>query len=417
MKGFGRRLPISPVCKRLMLFSSADWAIIWRQISYHLRNRAHSVFSLGHHRSPADDDGEHPRPRETWIDVAKGVGIFLVVFEHVVRGLVAANVISATPLFRATDYTIYLFHMPLFFFLSGLTARLRFEKRKRGPSLGRLLSLVYVYFFWSFAQLSLQLFFYNYVNYPASPIDFVRILYAPTGQFWFLYALLLCHLVFLMAASEIALMLLAVAVAVAIRYLQLSPLLIVSITAYFLIYYAAGNFAVSRTVLSQRSATTLMAVVTVFAIAAAANWALFSGNFASPGAVPAAFLGIAAVIIASQIIAGPVAAALAQMGRCSLTIFVAHVIVAAAIRALMLRLGIPHNAALYIVCGVAGGIVAPMALHLALARFGLLPLFGLAPFRLPERRARHTDGTRATIVDNAIHGADSSSAASDKSPV
>jgi fucose 4-O-acetylase-like acetyltransferase len=78
-----------------------------------------SLLSLGHHGSPEDNDRESSPPRESWIDVAKGVGIFLVVFEHVVRGLVAANVVSATTLFHITDYTIYLFHMPLFFFYQG----------------------------------------------------------------------------------------------------------------------------------------------------------------------------------------------------------------------------------------------------------------------------------------------------------
>jgi hypothetical protein len=52
----------------------------------------------------------------------------------------------------------------------------------------------------------------------------------------------------------------------------------------------------------------------------------------------------------------------------------------------MLRLGVPHNVALYVACGISAGSVAPMLLHLPLGRFGLLPFFGLAPFGLFQRR-------------------------------
>jgi fucose 4-O-acetylase-like acetyltransferase len=344
--------------------------------------------SLERYKSPQNKNGDYSSLREIWIDVAKGIGIFLVVFEHTVRGLVGANVISATKLFQITDYTIYLFHMPLFFFLSGLTARLGFNRRRRGPSLDRLFLLIYAYFFWSIAQLSLQLSFYEYVTHPASPVEFVRMLYSPIGQFWFLYSLLLCHIIFLTVAKEAALMLLAVASAVALRFFDLSPLWIISVTAYFFIYYAAGTFATPRIAAWKSSTPILIALIAMFAIAAAVNWALFPGDFASPAAFPAAFLGIAVVVVGSQMIAGRVASALVLMGRCSLTIFVAHVIAAAAVRALMLEIGVPHNAALYIACGVSVGIVAPMVLHLVLARFGLLPLFGLAPLALVERRQR-----------------------------
>lgn len=45
--------------------------------------------------------------RDHLIDVAKGIGILLVVFAHIYKG-------------SCTDF-IYLFHMPLFFYLSGAT--------------------------------------------------------------------------------------------------------------------------------------------------------------------------------------------------------------------------------------------------------------------------------------------------------
>ena len=59
------------------------------------------------------------RNRVYWIDYAKGIGIFLVVIGHVCRGLTSGSILS--PLVaKSIDQWIYAFHMPIFFFLSGL---------------------------------------------------------------------------------------------------------------------------------------------------------------------------------------------------------------------------------------------------------------------------------------------------------
>ena len=57
--------------------------------------------------------------RESWVDYAKGIGILLVVFGHVNRGLQAAGIIMPSKLYH--------FHMPLFFFCLAcfLLSRLR----------------------------------------------------------------------------------------------------------------------------------------------------------------------------------------------------------------------------------------------------------------------------------------------------
>ncbi|MBC1212116.1 acyltransferase family protein [Listeria booriae] len=60
--------------------------------------------------------------RITWIDYAKGIGIILVVYGHVLRGVFEAGLDIPIKLFTYEDSFIYSFHMPLFFFLSGLFA-------------------------------------------------------------------------------------------------------------------------------------------------------------------------------------------------------------------------------------------------------------------------------------------------------
>ncbi|MBC7755034.1 MAG: acyltransferase family protein [Bdellovibrio sp.] len=58
--------------------------------------------------------------RTLWVDYAKALGIMLVVYGHVTRGLYNAQIPMNENLFKLIDSIIYSFHMPLFFFLSGL---------------------------------------------------------------------------------------------------------------------------------------------------------------------------------------------------------------------------------------------------------------------------------------------------------
>lgn len=60
----------------------------------------------------ATPKAQQSKPRVAWIDMAKGIGILLVIFGH--------SGISKVPL-----AVIYTFHMPIFFFLSGLVLNVK----------------------------------------------------------------------------------------------------------------------------------------------------------------------------------------------------------------------------------------------------------------------------------------------------
>lgn len=61
--------------------------------------------------------------RNLWVDYAKAIGIVLVVYGHVVRGLLNAGILQDAEFHGLVDSVIYSFHMPLFFFLSGQIGR------------------------------------------------------------------------------------------------------------------------------------------------------------------------------------------------------------------------------------------------------------------------------------------------------
>ncbi len=124
------------------------------------------------------------------VDLARGIGIVLVVLGHALRqdGALPAlmeNMISV----------IYSFHMPLFFFLSGFVSvrvlSLRGPRQVSGWLKGRAGRLLIPYFFVSICYLPLKAFLSRYAQKPFALRDAWRILIgeSPDTMLWYLYVL------------------------------------------------------------------------------------------------------------------------------------------------------------------------------------------------------------------------------------
>lgn len=83
--------------------------------------------------------------RETWVDYAKGIGIILVVFGHANRGLYSSGIYISPEIYHYLDNIIYSFHMPLFFFLSGLFFVSSIKTSLRGYFYGVRLKMLYIH--------------------------------------------------------------------------------------------------------------------------------------------------------------------------------------------------------------------------------------------------------------------------------
>ena len=130
--------------------------------------------------------------RQAEPDMAKAAGIILVVFGHVLRGLFSAGIVEEEGILAAIDRMIYLFHMPLFFYLSGLFAEKSVMRdgsaaftRKMAETL--LLPLIV----WSYIQFTIQFAAGGAVNNPVSLIGVLTAPFPPRQQFWFLGSLFL----------------------------------------------------------------------------------------------------------------------------------------------------------------------------------------------------------------------------------
>ncbi len=230
--------------------------------------------------------------RSDWQDRAKGIGIILVVFGHVMRGLTSAGIMPDDLLNRDVDYTLYTFHMPLFFLLSGLNVEASLARGRSRFIKKRVWTLLWPYVLWSLAQGSIQVVLGGSLNGSLNWSDLAKIGWQPYAQFWFLYVLMLCHLVAIIFGTKPAVLL-----GLAVAGLALSPYApyVPQKFLFNLPFYVAGILAARHLWIFEGGWLRTALAILCFALFAILN-RMAGGNYDSLGALPAAFCGIAAVI-------------------------------------------------------------------------------------------------------------------------
>lgn len=144
------------------------------------------------------DDVKSETDRIAWLDYAKGIGIILVVYGHVLVGLKGARIGLSEHFFYFSHNIVYSFHMPLFFFLAGLNvSRSLIERGAIGFIVNKLLVIMYPYMIWSLLTGGLQIIFSRYINSSITPLDLLRIWYCPLPDqhYWFLFTLFMMYMV------------------------------------------------------------------------------------------------------------------------------------------------------------------------------------------------------------------------------
>lgn len=131
------------------------------------------------------------------IDIAKGIGIILVVIGHVCGGIIDTGYYNNDYVPKILYIFIYSFHMPLFFILSGLFVQNSINKKGYGYLKQNIPRLGWSYILWSIIQVSFIFAASNYVNTPIKSDywnSIISIAYSPPSQFWFLYVLMLMQI-------------------------------------------------------------------------------------------------------------------------------------------------------------------------------------------------------------------------------
>ncbi|GAX05144.1 fucose 4-O-acetylase [Secundilactobacillus pentosiphilus] len=134
--------------------------------------------------------------RIDWVDVAKGLGILLVIYGHAIGGIMNSSGVQISRALYDTYNVIYGFHMPLFFFLSGLFASKWVQREWHLAFKQKALTLVIPYFIWTFITGTVMAISKRFTN---SGLGFRNVLWspiAPFSEYWFLYVLFFSFVIY-----------------------------------------------------------------------------------------------------------------------------------------------------------------------------------------------------------------------------
>lgn len=331
--------------------------------------------------------------RHAWADVARGLGIALVVIGHTLRGLFNSNIIENAGAWAYVDRFIYAFHMPLFFFLSGVFLGSRAQESFRQLAARRLLRLGYPYVIWASLQMVIQALVSRHTNHPASLSDVWTIVFEPPMQFWFLYALLLQSL-WLGLLDKLGMkpglvLALAFVAFVLAPIAPLGPWGILYQARHFMPYTALGLFLGASRVTGlldrSRMSLTLPALVGFSAVAITAATSVLGDRLI---AFVIGFVGTFAALCAAALCSSArsslgqtVTSILSGWGRASLAVFVAHTIASAATRIVLQRILHISDPLVHMTLGIAAGLLLPLVLLRITERLKFPYLF-----EWPERR-------------------------------
>jgi fucose 4-O-acetylase-like acetyltransferase len=330
--------------------------------------------------------------RDESLDIAKGFGIILVVLGHCLDGLIISGYFPATVLWpRLTLWTIYIFHMPLFFVVSGHLAS--GKHRPVGSTLARLLStIVYPYFLWSILEGLTLIYLSRFTNSHLPISSLYKILWIPLIPYWFLYALFICHVGYLAIRKLSHRWQLIVAIAVFVAPLFFMEtigrlqLMIVQETVRGFLYFVLGVISVQQ--VKQLGTWAAATASVLFAVLAVALYQSQVGGITGTIAVvPVAIAGITATLAWSRVLAeqdGPfirkLTTTLAFLGRYSMSIYVMHIFFTAGVRIALKRLTSRPTALVTIIeigAATVAGILLPLGINWLVSKFDLDKWFGL----------------------------------------
>ncbi len=152
------------------------------------------------------------RDRFDFIDIARGICIILMVYAHAERGLDNAKILPLEGAFLFLDSTIYLFHMPLFFVVSGyLMGRSKRKVPLKKQFTNNVKAIAIPYLIWKNFFNVIKLIVPSRINFPAEPLTLTGLLY-PAAHFWFLFSLFIAKTIsgFVTRKGNIGLLLISV---------------------------------------------------------------------------------------------------------------------------------------------------------------------------------------------------------------
>ena len=319
--------------------------------------------------------------RTDWIDYCKAIGIILVVYGHVVRGLIKSGMDDNLVVHQYIDSIIYTFHMPLFFFLSGLFFLQTFRKSGATGLLSKKIdTLFYMYVIWSLFQGSIEVILGQFTNNAISMYEVLNLLVEPRMQFWFLYALIMLFMLTTLVYTVIP---------------KLSVYILIGISALLYIYAAELPQGLNSYLVYQNLIffTFGIGVYQLKDLRIHFNMPIFIGLVGA--FIVSQYLfhlnhtyeerGLYSLIIAIIAIAMTVQAALGLMkfdlkwlkliGVYSLSIYLIHILTGSGIRVVLTKILGVENFYIHLLCGLLFGLLLPMIVQYGVEKYRIRYIF------------------------------------------
>jgi fucose 4-O-acetylase-like acetyltransferase len=341
------------------------------------------------------------KQRLEWVDYAKGIAAVLVVFLHVVAGVLRAGIWeSDLATFLVSSWNEYSLNMPVFFMLAGLFAAMSIRKNPQMFIPDKIRTIAYPYVLWSLIAVVVGHLARPYTNFGVNLSSMPQILYNPVLVYWFMYAIFLTMLVYALFDRLKIDMRWFIALT-ALLYILVH---VVDTDGWFMwerrLMRFAIFFAIGAAYSQQIRDLIAKASVRQLSLAGSAAfvvWLTFIG--VGPSALPSllqgivSVLGVVALLSLCELLARNNAlVVIRELGKRSLQIYVVHVIAAAGFRVVLQRfLGI-DLVPLHLIGGVAAGVGAALFIDWFCNRIG----FPYA-FKFPKTTAR----TNPSVVQAA----------------
>jgi fucose 4-O-acetylase-like acetyltransferase len=318
-------------------------------------------------------------PRSRLVDVARGLAIIGVVFNHAVDGLVGSGLIGTGSAVFQVNTGLYILRMPALLFLVGLFVPQGVRKHGAVAYIRRRASLlVYLYLLWQLLQGLVEIATAGVRNGSTTVLDILTV-WSPIAHLWFLP--------FLVLATVVCVALRAWEGSAWRRALLASSVMVVALACWgwdVRLFGLNGSglitFMVTGSMVGLRGVTRidrLSTPWTIFALAvsggffAALLWSGLepatvpgSGGLGERGrSVVGAAFGVAILLLLATLLSrlGVIAAVLSYIGRTTLPIYLAHVIVVAGCRVILDSLG--AHPGLVLVIAVPAAVVVPLMLN------------------------------------------------------
>lgn len=310
--------------------------------------------------------------RIKYVDTIKGLAIFLVVIGHMITGFLSSGLYqSSKDALMYIHYTIYTFHMPLFFLVSGLLYSTKKKMDSRSEYLiflkKKSKSLIIPYLLFSWIQIGIKLIMSKSVNSEVSPINFITILIEPIEQFWFLYALMIIFIIIAYLDYKIRndkiIGIIVFTMCLLVRVIPLD-FGILGIALYNIIFFYLGRFAIKFIEKYKYDKKIMYSTFVSYVILNICMYIYDINNIIMKTIT--SLIAIALIVLVCEKVSNKtnvLIKALDIMGAYSMEIFLLHIILGSGIRVILMKLSIT-NFAIQLIAGLVFGIVIPIIIGL-----------------------------------------------------